>query len=248
MDKLQNKVAIVTGASRGIGRAIALRLAANNFSIVLNYAHNHQAANKVVNQIKDQGGSVVAVQADISKPEEVENLFTQATKTFGGIDVLVNNAGTIDIDNRSLAETDNALFDRIFAVNAKGPFMAMREAAKRLRPGGRVINLSSSLVGMNLPGYAVYTATKAALEAMTAIFAKELRGKDITVNSVGPGPTATDLFFEGKSKEIIEHYAKAAPIERLGTPEDIAEVVAFLASPVGGWINGQTVRASGGLV
>ena len=215
---------------------------------MLNYAHNHQAANEVANQIKDQGGSVVAVQADISKPEEVENLFTQATKTFGGIDVLVNNAGTIDIDNRSLAETDNALFDRIFAVNAKGPFMAMREAAKRLRPGGRVINLSSSLVGMNLPGYAVYTATKAALEAMTAIFAKELRGKDITVNSVGPGPTATDLFFEGKSKEIIEQYAKAAPIERLGTPEDIAEVVAFLASPVGGWINGQTIRANGGLV
>ena len=248
MDKLQNKVAIVTGASRGIGRAIVLRLAANNFSIVLNYAHNHQAAKEVANKIKDQSGSVVAVQADISKPEEVENLFTQATRTFGGIDVLVNNAGTIDIDNRSLAETDNALFDRIFAVNAKGPFMAMREAAKRLRSGGRVINLSSSLVGMNLPGYAVYTATKAALEAMTAIFAKELRGKDITVNSVGPGPTATDLFFEGKSKEIIEQYAKATPIERLGTPEDIAEVVAFLASPVGGWINGQTVRANGGLV
>lgn len=241
-----SKVAIVTGSSRGIGAAIAKRLAADGFAVVVNYAGRAADADKVVQEIESAGGRATAVQADVSSAAEVAALFDRTETLFGGVDVLVNNAGIMQL--APLADTDDASFDRHLAVNLKGTFNTLRAAAKRLRPGGRIINFSSSVVGLALPGYAVYAATKAAVETMTNIFAKELRGRNITVNAVAPGPTATDLFLTGKSEEQIAHLAKMAPLERLGQPDDIANVVSFLAGPDAAWVNGQTLRANGGIV
>jgi 3-oxoacyl-[acyl-carrier protein] reductase len=241
-----SKVAVVTGSSRGIGAAIALRLAADGFAVVVNYAGRAADAEKVVRQIESTGGRATPIQADVSSAAEVAAMFDRAGTLFGGVDVLVNNAGIMQVT--PLADTDDATFDRQMAVNLKGTFNTLRAAAKRLRPGGRVINFSSSVVGLALPGYAVYAATKSAVETMTNIFAKELRGRNITVNAVAPGPTATDLFFTGKTEEQIAHLTKMAPLERLGQPDDIANVVSFLAGPDGAWINGQTLRANGGIV
>jgi 3-oxoacyl-[acyl-carrier protein] reductase len=246
MATLPNRVAIVTGGSRGIGAAIADRLSQDGFCVVVNYAGNAGTADKLVARIEVAGGQALAAQADVSDPAAVASMFGLAEKSFGGIDVLVNNAGIMPLAN--LADTDDATFDRVIAVNLKGTFNTLREAAKRLRPGGRIINLSTSQVGLLHPTYGVYIATKAAVEAMTHVLSKELRGRSITVNAVAPGPTATDLFFEGKSQKTIDQLAKLAPLERLGTPQDIAGVVAFLASPNGAWINGQVVRANGGII
>ena len=173
-------------------------------------------------------------------------MFDTAETTFGGIDVLVNNAGIMLLS--SIVETDDASFERQVGVNLKGTFNTLREAATRIRNGGRIINLSSSVVGLLQPTYGVYAATKAAVEAMTSILAKELRGRAITVNAIAPGPTATDLFLKGKPREVVDHLAKLAPLERVGKPEDIAAAVAFLAGPDGAWINGQTLRANGGII
>ena len=241
-----SKVALVTGASRGIGAAIARRLAHDGFSVVVNYAGNTERAEALVREIESAGGRALALQADVSDPAAVAAMFEAAQAEFGGVDVLVNNAGIIALS--PLAETDDDGFDRLVAVNLKGSFNTMREAARRLRTGGRVINFSSSVVGLRQPSYGIYAATKAGIEALTSVLAKELRGRAITVNAIAPGPTATDLFLTGKSAELIEHYTRMAPLERLGTPEDIAAAVAFLASPDGGWINGQTLRANGGLI
>ena len=240
------KVAIVTGASRGIGAEVAKRLAADGFAVVVNYASEAPAAEALVAAIAADGGKAIAVQADVRAPNEVRRLFETAERTFGGADVLVNNAGIMALG--PIAETDDASFDRQIAVNLKGTFNGMREAAKRLRPGGRIINFSSSVVGLLQPTYAVYAATKAAVEAMTSILAKELRGRDITVNAVAPGPTATDLFLKGKPQEVVDKLAKLAPLERLGQPSDIASVVSFLAGRDGGWVNGQVLRANGGII
>jgi 3-oxoacyl-[acyl-carrier protein] reductase len=240
------KVAIVTGASRGIGAEIATRLAADGFVVIVNFAREQGAADELVAKIAANGGRALAVQADVRAPNEVRRLFETAERTFGGVDVLVNNAGLMITS--PVAEMDDADFDRMVAVNLKGTFNAMREAAKRLRSGGRVINLSSTVIGLQLPSYAPYAATKGAVEAMTPILAKEMRGRKITVNTVAPGPTATELYFEGKPAEVIERAAKAAPLERLGQPKDVANVVAFLVSEEGGWVNGQTVRVNGGVV
>jgi 3-oxoacyl-[acyl-carrier protein] reductase len=241
-----NTVAIVTGASRGIGAAVAERLAADGFAVVVNYAGNAALADTLVGRIKKAGGRAIAVQADVSDPAAVRRLFDAAETTFGGVDVLVNNAGTMSL--AKIADADDAAFDRIVAINLKGTFNGLREAANRLRSGGRIINFSTSVVGTKLESYGIYAATKAAVETLTGILAKELRGRAITVNAVAPGPVATDLFFEGKSPELIERLTKGPPLERLGTPEDIARVVAFLAGPDGGWIDGQVLRANGGLV
>ena len=173
-------------------------------------------------------------------------LFDATEKEFGGVDVLVNNAGIMALS--SLATTDDATFDRVIAVNLKGTFNALREAAKRLRPGGRIINFSTSVVGTKLETYGIYAATKSAVETLTAVLSKELRGRSITVNAIAPGPTATDLFLDGKSPELIDRMARINPLERLGTPRDIAAAVAFLAGPDGSWINGQVLRANGGMV
>ena len=241
-----SKVALVTGASRGIGAAIARRLAQDGFSVVINYAGNTERAEALVREIEGTGGRALALQADVSDPVAVADMFEAVQTAFGGLDVLVNNAGIIALS--PLAETEDDGFDRLVAVNLKGSFNTMREAARRLRQGGRIVNFSSSVVGLRQPSYGVYAATKAGIEALTSVLAKELRGRSITVNAIAPGPTATDLFFDGKSKDLVEHYARMAPLERLGTPDDIAAAVAFLVGPDGGWINGQTLRANGGLI
>ncbi|CAN7433555.1 SDR family oxidoreductase [Variovorax sp. LjRoot84] len=243
-----SQVAIVTGASRGIGAAIASRLAADGYAVVVNYAGNAQEAAKVVDGIAAAGGRAVAVQADVADPAAARRLFDEAIAAYGRVDVLVNNAGVMPPALPQLADTDDATFDRLFSVNVKGSFNTMREATTRLQTGGRILNFSTSVIGLGLPGYAIYGATKAAIEVMTNILAKELRGKGITVNAVAPGPTATALFLDGKSPEAIERFAKAVPLERLGTPEDIANTVALLVGPQAGWVNGQTLRANGGLV
>ncbi len=203
-------------------------------------------AEALVRKIQQAGGNALSAKGDISDPAAVAQLFTKAETAFGGVDVLVNNAGIMSLS--MVADSDDEHFDRQIAINLKGSFNGMREAAKRLRNGGRIVNFSTSVVGLKLEKYAVYAATKAAVETMTAILAKELRGRDITVNAVAPGPTATDLFLNGKSAELIEKMAKMAPLERLGTPGDIAAAVAFLVGKDGGWINGQVLRANGGLI
>jgi 3-oxoacyl-[acyl-carrier protein] reductase len=243
-----SSVAIVTGASRGIGAAIAQRLAKEGHAIVVNYAGNADEAAKVVAAITAAGGQAAAIQADVADASAVRRLFDEAERLYGRIDVLINNAGIMPPELPPLAGTDDKTFDRLVSVNLKGSFNTMREAAARLRTGGRIVNFSSSVIGLALPGYAVYAATKAAIETMTNILAKELRGKGITVNAVAPGPTATALFLDGKSPEAIARLEKAAPLERLGTPEDIASAVAFLAGPDGAWVNGQTLRVNGGIV
>jgi 3-oxoacyl-[acyl-carrier protein] reductase len=248
IDMAQNtsKVALVTGASRGIGAAIAGRLAADGFSVIINYAGGVRDAEALANKITQAGGRATTAQADVSDPAAVTRMFDAADAAFGGVDVLVNNAGIMHL--ASLAESDDKLFDSHVAINLKGTFNTLREAAKRLRDGGRIINMSSSQAIMLFPTYGVYVATKAAVEAMTHVLSKELRGRNITVNAVAPGPTATKLFLEGKPQQVIDHLSKLAPLERLGQPEDIANTVAFLAGPDGGWINGQVLRANGGII
>ena len=243
-----SKVAIVTGGSRGIGAAIARRLARDGMRIVVNYASGKEAADALVAAIAAEGGTALAVKANVADAGEVQALFDAAVAAFGGVDVLVNNAGIMPPALPALADTDDATFDSLFAINVKGSFNTMRQAATRLRHGGSVVNFSSSVIGLALPGYSIYGASKAAIETMTTIFAKELRGKNITVNAIAPGPTATALFLNGKTAEMIERMRKMAPLERLGTPDDIAAAVAFLAGPDGRWVNGQTLRANGGLV
>lgn len=240
------RTAIVTGASRGIGAAVAQRLARDGLSIIVNYAGDAKAADNVVSSIRRAGGQAEAVKADVGDPVAARDLFDIAEKAFGGVDVLVNNAGIMTL--ATIAASDDAMFDRMIAVNLKGTFNTMREAVARLRRGGRIINFSSSVVGLLQPTYGVYAGTKAAVEAMTSVLAKELRGREITVNAIAPGPTATDLFLNGKSPELVERIAKLSPLERLGQPDDIAAAVAFLAGPDGAWINGQTLRANGGMI
>ncbi|HJY41186.1 MAG TPA: SDR family NAD(P)-dependent oxidoreductase, partial [Steroidobacteraceae bacterium] len=219
-----NKVAIVTGASRGIGAAVAERLARDGFTVVVNYSGSQAPAEALVRKIEAAGGRALAAQGDVASADAVKRMFDAAEAAFGGVDVLVNNAGIMAL--APLAQSDDALFDRHVAVNLKGSFNTMREAARRLRDGGRIVNFSSSVVGLLQPTYGVYAATKAAIEAMTSVLAKEMRGRGITVNAIAPGPTATDLFLDGKSPELVERLAKLAPLERLGKPEDIAAAVA----------------------
>jgi 3-oxoacyl-[acyl-carrier protein] reductase len=246
MDKQTGKVAIVTGASRGIGAAVAERLARDGFSVVVNCAESVAPAEALVRKIEQAGGHAQVAKADVSEPAAVRTLFDAAEAAFGGVDVLVNNAGIMTLG--AVADTDDAAFDRQIAINLKGTFNTLREAARRLRSGGRIINFSSSVVALLQPTYGAYAATKAGVEAMTSVLAKELRGRNITVNAIAPGPTATDLFLKGKPQEVIDHLAKLAPLERLGQPDDIAAAVSFLAGPDAGWINGQTLRANGGII
>jgi 3-oxoacyl-[acyl-carrier protein] reductase len=240
------KVAIVTGASRGIGAAVAQRLARDGFAVVVNYAGDTKSAEALVKQIETGGGKAIAVKADVADAAAVRALFDATEKAFGGVDVLVNNAGIMQLAR--IADATDEQFDRQIAINIKGTFNGLREAGRRLRNGGRVINFSTSVVGTKLESYGIYAATKAAVEALTAIVSKEMRGRSITVNAVAPGPTATDLFLTGKSPELIERMAKMPPLERIATPEEIAGVVSFLAGPDGCWVNGQVLRANGGLV
>jgi 3-oxoacyl-[acyl-carrier protein] reductase len=246
MTTQNGKAVIVTGASRGIGAAIAQRLAADGFAVIVNFAGEAEAANDQVKRIRAAGGTASAVQADVSKPAAMRALFDSAEKAYGGVDVLVNNAGIMQLS--TIAEADDAFFDRHVAINLKGVFNGMREAAKRLRSGGRIISFSSSVIGLYQPTYGIYAATKGGVEAMTHVLANEMRGRNITVNAIAPGPTGTDLFLNGKSPQLIDRLSKLAPLERLGRPDDIAGVVAFLAGPDGAWVNGQILRANGGII
>ncbi|MDX8147851.1 SDR family oxidoreductase [Lentzea sp. BCCO 10_0061] len=239
------RVAIVTGGSRGIGRAAAERLAADGTAVVIVYAGNRTAADEAVEKIKSDGGQAVAVQADVGDEEAVTAAFELAVETFGGVDVVVNSAGIMPLG--TVADMDLDTFDRIMRTNARGTFIVSQQAARRLRDGGAIINVSSSVVGLRFPQYGAYAMSKGGVEALTLILARELRGRDITVNTVAPGPTATDLFLDGKDQATIDTLAKQPPLERLGSTGDIAEVISFLAGPAR-WINGQTIRANGGII
>ncbi|MCQ1850587.1 SDR family oxidoreductase [Neorhizobium galegae] len=240
------RVAIVTGASKGIGRAIALRLAEDGIAVVVNYATSRQAADEVVAQIEAGGGKAVAVQADVGSPTAAATLFDAAEQSFGGADILVNNAGVMRL--APLAEMDDEAFETLLTINLTGTFRGIREAGKRLRDGGRIINFSSSVVGAYGPAYGGYAATKAAVEALTHVASKELGRRKITVNAVAPGPVETELFMTGKSEELVQNIVRTIPLSRLGQPQDIASVVSFLAGPDGGWVNGQVLRANGGMI
>jgi 3-oxoacyl-[acyl-carrier protein] reductase len=239
------RVAIVTGGSRGIGRETAERLAKDGFAIVVNYAGNQEEADAAVKSITDSGGEAVAVQADVADETAVAALFEAAEREFGGVDVVVHAAGVMILS--PLVDLDLDVLDRMHRTNVRGTFVIDQQAARRVRPGGTIVNFSSSVVKLSLPSYAAYAASKGAVEAITLILARELRGRDVTVNAVAPGPTATALFLDGKDDETIARMAAQPPLERLGTPADIAEVIAFLAGP-GHWVNGEVLLANGGIV
>jgi 3-oxoacyl-[acyl-carrier protein] reductase len=239
------RVAIVTGGSGGIGRAVALRLAADGMSVLVHYAGNPARAEAVVEAITGAGGTASAAQADVADETQVAALFDTAEQRYGGVDVVVHTAGIMLL--APLAELDLDDFDRMHRTNVRGTFVVGQQAARRLRRGGALINFSSSVVKIGLVGYTGYAATKGAVDAITLILARELRGRDITVNAVAPGPTATPLFLDGKDEATVDHLAKMAPLERLGVPEDVAETVAFLAGPAR-WVNGQVLYANGGVI
>ncbi|WP_028060901.1 SDR family oxidoreductase [Candidatus Solirubrobacter pratensis] len=241
-----SRVAIVTGGSRGIGRETALRLAADGLSIVVVYTANEQEAEAAAEEIRGAGGQAAIARADIADENAVAAVFDLAEETYGGVDVVVNAAGRMDLG--PIAEYDLDTFDKLQRTNVRGTFVVAQQAVRRLRAGGALINFSSSVVGLAFPGYVAYAASKGAVEAMTLILARELRGRDVTVNAVAPGPTATALFLEANSEERQNELAKQPPLERLGTPDDVAELVAFLASPAGHWVNGQRIRANGGII
>ncbi|UQU64339.1 SDR family oxidoreductase [Couchioplanes caeruleus] len=237
------RVAVVTGGSRGIGRAVAERLAADGQAVVVGYSGNQAEAEAAVAAIGKAGGRAVAARADIAEPAEVQALFDVAEQRYGGVDVVVNAAGIMILS--PLAELGLDDLDRMHRTNIRGAFVVSREAARRVRAGGAIINFSTSVTRLHLPAYSAYAASKGAVEAISPILAKELRGRDITVNAVAPGPTATALFLDGKSDELIQQIAGQNPMQRLGRPEDIAEVVSSLAGPAR-WINGQTIFVNGG--
>jgi 3-oxoacyl-[acyl-carrier protein] reductase len=244
MEEVMAKSAIVTGASRGIGHSIAQRLASDGFAVVVNYAGNADEAQKVVNEIRAADGEAVAIKADVSKPDDVKQLFDKTIETFGRVDVVVNNAGIMPLS--PIAKGDVETFDKVIATNLRGTFLVFAQAAQHLTEGGRIIAFSSSVLAKSFPTYGPYIASKAGVEGLVPVLANELRGRGITVNAVAPGPTGTDLFLNGKTEEQIAQLSKLAPLERLGQPEDIANVVSFLAGPDGGWVNARILRANGG--
>lgn len=240
-----NKVALVTGASRGIGAGIARGLARDGFKILVNYAGRTEAAQTVADEIIRDGGDARIVQADVSDASAVAAMFNTGIQAFGGVDVVVNSAGIMRL--APIADMTDDVVSETIAVNLKGTFNICREAARRLRNDGRIINLSSSVIGMRLPTYGIYIATKAAVEGLTQVLAQEMRGRGVRVNAVAPGPVATELFLSGKSPELLDRMTRMNPLERLAEAEDIARVVSFLAGPEGAWINGQVIRANGGM-
>jgi 3-oxoacyl-[acyl-carrier protein] reductase len=239
-----SRVALITGGTGGIGAVVAQRLAADGQAVAVHYAGNKARADDVVASIVDAGGQAIAVAGDVADEKAMSAAFDEIESTFGGIDVVVNTAGIMIL--KRLVDYDLDDLDRLHRTNIRGTFVVAQQAARRLRSGGALINFSSSVTRLQFEAYSVYVASKAAVEGMTMILAKELRGRDITVNAVAPGPTATPLFFDGKEQETIDHLAKMSPLERLGRPEDVAEVVSFLAGP-GRWINGQVIFSNGGI-
>ncbi|MGV9904744.1 SDR family oxidoreductase [Streptomyces sp. NPDC003388] len=240
------RVAVVTGGSRGIGRAVSRELARDGLAVVVNYAQDAAAAEETVAAVTAGGGRAIAVRGDVADEEAMAMLFDRAEREFGGVDVVVSSAGRLSLS--PIADLDLTVLDAVYRTNIRGTFVVAQQAARRLRDGGSFVGFSTSVVGTQFPGYGAYAASKGAVEAMTLILARELRGRDITVNTVAPGPTATDLFLKDKTDDEVDRLAKTPPLQRLGTPEDIARVVAFLAGPQGHWVNGQVLRANGGLV
>ena len=240
------RVAVVTGGSRGIGRATVARLAADGFAVVVGYAGARAQAEAAVAAVTATGGRAIAVSADVADEQAVAALFGSAESAYGGVDVVVHAAGRMSL--APVADLDLAELDLLHRTNIRGAFAVAQQAARRLRRGGALVLFSTTVLGRPLPGYGAYAASKGAVEALTVVLAKEFRGRDVTVNAVAPGPTATDLFLDGKSEELLARLADEPPMERLGTPEDIANVVSFLAGPDGRWVHGQVLRANGGLV
>ena len=238
------KIAIVTGASRGIGRAVAKRLAQDGFGVVVNYLSNASEAEQVVSEIQRIGGNAIAVQADVANQADVERLFEETMKKFGSVDVVVHNSGIMPLS--PIGKSDVELFDKVISTNLRGTFLVLAQAAQHLAAGGRIIAFSSSVLAKSFPSYGPYIASKAGVEGLVHVLANELRGRNITVNAVAPGPVATELFLRGKAEEQIAQIANMAPLERLGQPADVASVVSFLAGPDGGWMNSQVLRANGG--
>lgn len=240
------RVAIVTGGSGGIGRTTVERLAADGMSVVVSFGGNPGRAKEAVDAVMAAGGTATAIQADVADEDDVRALFDQTEQLYGGVDVVVNTAGLMHV--KPLAELDLVSdIDAMIRTNIRGTFVVNKETAARIRGGGAIINFSSSVVKLAFPGYTGYAATKGAVDAITLILARELRGRDVTVNAVAPGPTATPLFLEGKSDEQIDEFRKLTPLERLGMPDDIAEVVSFLAGPAR-WVSGQILYANGGII
>lgn len=238
------RTAIVTGASKGIGAAVAQRLASDGFHTIVNYASSEAEARQVVAAIEAAGGHAQPVRADVADPAAVRMLFDRAEADYGPVDVLVNNAGVAQA--APIAEVCDADYQRVLAVNLTGAFNGMREGARRIRDGGRIINLSTSIIGHYLPAHGVYVATKAAVEGLTHVLAKELGPRGVTVNAVAPGPVATELFLNGRSEALVERITSEIPMGRLGEPEDVARVVSFLAGPESGYVSGQIIRTNGG--
>lgn len=241
----EQRIAIVTGGSRGIGRAVAERLASDGYGVAIAYASNDAEATEVVTGIQAQGGSAFAMRADVADEQAVTALFDATEQRFGGVDVVVNSAGIMILG--PLSDFDLDSFDRTVRTNLRGTYVVDQLAARRVRDGGAILNFSTSVVKTLLPNYSAYVATKAAVEAIGLVLARELAGRDITVNTIAPGPTATDMFLNGKDDALVERLANLNPMHRLGTPEDIAEVVSFLAGKAR-WVNGQVVYANGGMV
>jgi 3-oxoacyl-[acyl-carrier protein] reductase len=240
----KGKVALVTGGSGGLGRAVSLRLANDGFAIVLHYAGNQQKADDVANEIKAADGQVLVVQGDVANADDMERLFRETIGTFGRLDIVVHCAGIMPV--ATIQETELEIFDRVIATNLRGTFIVLQQSARHISEGGRIIAFSSSVIAKAFPTYGPYIASKAGVEGLVHVLTNELRGRNITVNAVAPGPIPTELFLKGKTEAQIEAFRKMPPLERLGQPEDISSAVSFLAGPDGGWVNGQILRVNGG--
>lgn len=238
------KVAIVTGASRGIGEAVAKRLARDGFAVVVNYARSVTEADQVVSAIAAESGEAIAIKADISDPDQVERLFAETLDKFGSVDVVVQNSGIMPLS--PIGKADVETFDKVISVNLRGTFLVLAQAAQHVSTGGRIVAFSSSVLTKSFPTYGPYIASKAGVEGLIHVLANEMRGRSVTVNAVAPGPIATDLFLKDKTEEQVAQFVKMSPLERMGQPSDIASVVAFLVGPDGGWVNSQVLLANGG--
>lgn len=241
-----DRVALVTGGSGGIGRAVVQRLAREGYAVGVHYAGNKATAAALAEEITAAGGKALAVGGDVADETAMAAAFDAVESAFGGVDAVVHTAGVMKL--KPIAELDLDELDAMHRTNIRGTFVVNQQAARRLRPGGALVNFSTSVMGLQFPGYGAYVASKGAVEALTLILARELRGRDVTVNAIAPGPTATPLFLDGKDQETVDRLAAQSPLERLGSPEDIAELAAFLAGPAGHWVNGQTIRDNGGIV